>query len=239
MNTSTLRPLIDCDLIKYRVGFACKDDEPLENCLHSVKLTLEGIKSNFDECEKDPILYVSGTGNFRDEVATIKKYKGNREGAPKPKYFNEIHEYLTKVHGAIEINGMEPDDAQGIEQWANKDKSTCIVSIDKDMKMIPGWHYNWVKKEFTYIPLSAANRFFWWQMLVGDPTDNIPGVKGVGPKRADKMLPELIDNQSARKTVEDQYKRAYGPAMWEAVFHEVATLLWILRKEGTTYKDYV
>ena len=240
LNTKGLTPLIDCDIIVYRVGFAANDPgEPIENCLHSVKLTIQKILDNFPD-RADEKMYLTGKGNFREEIATIKKYKGNRDGVAKPQYYGEIREYLQKK-GAEMIEGMEADDAMGIEQWSNTDKSTCIVTLDKDLKMIPGWHYNFVKEEMEYVPLSKANRFFWWQMLVGDPTDNIQGIKGIGPKKADKLLPEFQRGTgiSWQQAVENEYKRFYGPTMWQSAYHEIAQLLWILREKDKTYKDYV
>jgi len=130
---------------------------------------------------------------------------------------------------------MEADDAQGIEQWAKTDRSTCIVTIDKDLNMIPGWHYNFVKDEFKYWKLSESNRFFWWQMLVGDRTDNIPGIDKIGPVRADKLLDST---KNWKQVVENEYKRQYGEG-WHLAFDEVARLLWILREEDKTYSDYL
>lgn len=233
--TDSLNPLVDCDIIVYRVGFAANDpDEPIENCLHSVKVTLKKILDKFPDREYAK-LYLTGKGNFREEIATIQKYKGNRDNIAKPQFYSEIREYLTNVWNASIIEGIEADDAQGIEQWGHKDKSTCIVTIDKDLKMIPGYHYNWVKDEFSYINLPDANKFFWWQMLVGDRTDNIPGIHGIGPKKADKLLAGPTNH---REIVEREYKRQYGD-MWTVAFDEVAKLLWILREEGKTYSDYV
>lgn len=42
---------------------------------------------------------------------------------------------------------------------------------------------------------------FWTQMLTGDTTDNIPGCKGIGPKKAEKILAGLD-------------AKTYGAAVW-------------------------
>ncbi len=176
-----LTPLLDCDLIVYRVGFAAEKDEPIENVLHSVKMVVANALAPFDSKAE---LYISGSGNFRNEIAKTKPYKGNRLDTPKPQYYNEIREYLIKYHKAIPTDGIEPDDMQGIRQYELKGKS-CIISIDKDMKMIKGWHYNFVKGEAKFIDGLAAERWFFTQLLTGDPTDNIQGVPKIGPKTAD------------------------------------------------------
>jgi 5'-3' exonuclease len=184
-------------------------------------------------------LYLSGGKNYRDDVATMYVYKGNRDPTKKPKYYKELKEYYTTYWEAVVTDGIEADDAIGIEQFKNKDKSTCIVSIDKDLDMIPGWHYKFTKDLFYYVTLEEANLFFLKQMLVGDKAvDNIPGIDGLGPKKADKLLAgkSVAD---AIGIVEEQYKRQYKD-VWPEAISEVAELLWIRRKpdEGNPYWPY-
>ena len=176
-------------------------------------------------------LYLTGSGNFRENLATIKKYKGNRDPNHRPKYYTEIKEYLVQRWGAEVIHGKEADDALAEEQWKNKDKSTVIVSIDKDLDMIPGFHYNWVKGVFYYVTIDEANLAFFRQMLVGDTTDNIPGITGVGPKTTAKLLPDGTDKHEAQRIVQSLYKKQYGDN-WEGPYTEVANLLWMRREEN-------
>src|SRR5690606_23836840 len=136
-------------------------------------------------------IFIHGGGNFRDEIATLKEYKGNRDKTHKPKYAAQIRDYLVNVHGAELVVGQESDDAIGIAQMQAPAGSTIIVSTDKDMDMIPGYHYNWVKGEEYFVEQEDADKFLFWQMLVGDPTDNIPGIRRVGTKRATAMLADL------------------------------------------------
>lgn len=228
---SDLIPLIDGDIYLYRVGFATKDGEPLENALHSMKLSLENVYNKFKDAPSYK-LYLTGKDNFRDKLATLKIYKGNRDPLNKPFYYNELKEYMIHVHGAIVINGQEADDAIGIEQYSAKDKSTCIVSIDKDLDSICGYHYHFVKDSFYYVTLADANYNFFKQMLVGDTTDNIPGIFKVGPKTADKLLAPcnkaVVDMQ---RVVKEQYVRQYKDQA-DAAYKEVANLLWIRREEN-------
>lgn len=231
MSTAKLNPIIDADVICYRVGFAVKDDEPVEYALATVKHVLENIMDRFPDATYRRV-FLTGKGNFRDSIATLQTYKGNRDPNNRPKYYDEIRQYLVEHQGAEVIDGQEADDAQGIEQWRNKDKSTVIVGIDKDLYMIPGFHYNWVKDKIQYISLADANYNFFKQMLEGDRTDNIPGITGVGPKTAEKLLaPCNKDVIAMSKVVKEQYKKQYGDKAREA-YREVANLLWIRREEG-------
>lgn len=238
--TTALNPLIDGDVIVYRVGFAVDaskhpdgspKDEPLEYALATVRAVLHNIEDRFPD-QQYRRLFLSGKGNFRDKLATFKVYKGNRDPSHRPRYYQDIKEYLISVHNSEVIDGQEADDAQGIAQWAAKDKSTVIVGIDKDLYMIPGWHYNWVKDDLKYINLPDANAFFFKQLLTGDTTDNIPGVPKIGPKTADKLIdPCERDIWKMQEVVKAEYKRHYGDEA-ERAYKEMANLLWIRREEG-------
>lgn len=196
--------------------------------LGNTKTVLNEILAKYGDSYR---LFLTGSGNFRDQAATILPYKGNRDAKHKPKYYAEIKDYLLNVWHAELIEGREADDAIGCAQWAKRDKSTVIATIDKDLNGIPGWHYNFVKDELYDVSYIDANRFFFWQMLVGDTTDNIPGIKGIGPKTADKLLPYGADVPYLRDVVQQQYQKQYKDT-WEAAYTEIAELLWIERVEG-------
>lgn len=229
-----LVPLVDLDIIVYRAGFAVPEDEPLENHLQVVRTTLEGILSEFPDA---PYWkgYLTGTGNYRERVAVTKPYKGNRDKSHKPKYYDEIRDYLRDYHGAIMVDDMEADDALGMEQWKNKDKSTVICSIDKDLRCIPGWHYNFVKRVLDYVDIGQANRNFWKQVVQGDPTDNIVGLPKYGPKAAEHIISSTDGSWVDMHTrVKREYEAIYQDEA-DSKFEEMATLVWILREP---YKNF-
>jgi 5'-3' exonuclease len=229
MNLKNLNPIIDGDLIVYRCGFSVKEHEPESHALQNVKSTLNGILDQFPE-RKWYKLYLSGTNNFREELATIKGYKANRADQRKPRDYDLIRKYLIEEWEGEVVDWIEADDAVGIEQFKHKDKSTCLVSNDKDLNQIPGWHFNWVKNTFKYIDFNSANINFWRQMLEGDSTDNIPGITGVGPKTAQKIIDECHgDLVRLREEVRNRYRKQYGES-WQEAYEECAGLLWIQRE---------
>lgn len=236
MTTSKLVPIIDADSIVYRCGFASDSNndrtgEPLSYCLHSVKESINRLVEKFEPSPRTRVL-LQGKGNYRDSIATILPYKGNRDPSKRPTWYDEIREYLVEYHGAELIHGMETDDAVGIEQWKHRNRSTCIVTIDKDLDCIPGWHYNYVREEFYDVSLAQANKNFWMQVLTGDTTDNIQGIPKVGPKTAQKILEGLVDWVDLHNAVLAAYE---SKGLTRADFHENATLLWIQREEGVNY----
>lgn len=226
-------PLIDGDIICYRVGFAAQND-PVEYCLHSVKLSMQSILEKFQTDEYK--LYLQGPGNYREHVAVTQPYKGNRDPNAKPKWYNEIRDYLVEWWNAELVAGRETDDALGCYQYAHKDKSTCIVTIDKDLDCIPGWHYNYVKGEMYYVDLPTANKKFWTQVLTGDTTDNIRGIPKVGPVSAGKIIGATDESWIGMAgAVRQSYINKFGESEGLKQFHENASLIWIQRKEWQNY----
>lgn len=246
-----LSPLIDCDILLYRCGFSADsqmkreakergyDEEETKQFLEetdytswaigNLKTSLEDITSRF---RGKPRLFLTGSGNFREQLATLQPYKGNRDPSHKPKYYRDLKDYMLHFKNAELIEGREADDAMGCAQWAAKDKSTIIASIDKDLMMIPGNHYNLSKGETRYVDIHEANLWLFQQMLLGDRVDNIPGIDNVGPKRTAALLEECnYELARVRDAVQALYRKQYGED-WEAAYVEVASLLWIERVEG-------
>lgn len=245
MEHSNLNPIVDADFLVYRVGFAVKDDEPLEYALATMRSSLHNIYDRFPDRTKEPVIYLSGKGNFREKVASREVYKGNRDPSAKPKYYDDLRQYMIDHHGAQPVDGMEAEDAAGVAHYANKDKSSVLVGQDKDLLCLPGWHYNPIKDHLFYVPIKDANYWFWNQVLSGDRTDNIPGIPGLGESkngfeaispRIRKILDPVKDSWGAMNSVVlDVYNKQYGEQDGWSNMHETASLIWIMRKLGETY----
>lgn len=235
-----MKALIDGDIIVYSVGFAANDD-PLANALHSVKVLIQSIIDAIDADWYE--IYLTGKGNYRDDVATIKPYKGNRAESAKPFHYDAIRKYLIDKHEAIVCEGYEADDAMAMEQYANKDSmSTCICSLDKDLQMIEGLHYNWRKGETTVVTEIGALKNFWIQMLTGDTVDNIAGCYGIGKKKAEKILSEYNSWNDMKCIVGYHYATClYKGNEYtdpEKAMLENARLLWMSRNSIDDYEAW-
>lgn len=156
-----MQPLIDGDVLIYEVGFGVMtgwegdDPPPFEMAREMLENKIANICA-LVEATKPPKIYLTGSGNFREKIATLKPYKGNRQ-QPKPFHYNNLRAYMIGVLGAILVEGMEADDAMAIEQTLYEDAyysmvlsgksegcvQTIICSRDKDLKQVPGWHYTW------------------------------------------------------------------------------------------------
>ncbi len=139
----------------------------------------------------DYVVYLTGKGNFRDTL--VDNYKANRIGVDKPLMFDEMKAWLIERHDAQVIDGKEADDELATVGFNNPNAVICTV--DKDLKMVPGQHYNWVKKELYRVDADTGLKWFFQQALMGDTADNIIGLKGVGIKTAAKAINKLSTAQ--------------------------------------------
>lgn len=177
--------LIDGDIVTYRAGFS-RHTECLMTAHGTVDTIIEDMLEKLQEDNFE--VYITGTGNFRDEVAVTAPYKGNRKSV-RPEFYKEIRQYLMSYYSAIVTEGEEADDAIAIDATTYGDD--CIIaSIDKDFDQVPGWHFNFVKNKKYYVTEEEGMLNFYTQFLVGDVIDNIKGVKGIGPVKAKKLLSE-------------------------------------------------
>src|SRR5690606_40069763 len=91
----------------------------------------------------------------------------------------------------------------------SRDWSSDVCSSDlKDLDQIPGRHFNWVTGEDYDVGERAAEFYLMKQMLTGDVADNIPGIPGMGEKKAFALLSETEDLRSAVIDVYKQIGRA-------------------------------
>ena len=217
-----MEALIDADLIAYRCACTCEDDDTSGLVLSRVQELTERIITNANA--DSYTLFLTGANNFREKVST--EYKAHRRDKPRPKWLETCREYLVTEWQAKVTDGYEADDALGMLQT----DQTIICSLDKDLLMVPGKHYRWVKEEYKDVTPEQGLKFFWTQMIVGDTADNIFGVRGLGPVKAERALSGIEG-----ETLEELNSKYYGvvSSLYNDTnrLHTNARLLWILRTE--------
>jgi hypothetical protein len=157
-----------------------------------------------------------------------------------PRWRDLCKEYLVTEWGAEVTDGYEADDAMGIHQ--DKDSTslqTTICTIDKDLDMIPGLHYSWpivrgglIVREARLYKVSDIEglRSFYRSILVGDRTDNIIGIEGIGKVKAAKM----IDHLETEEEMFDRVAELYNGDMDRLRIN--GKCLWIMREEGKQWE---
>ncbi|MBS1904520.1 MAG: DNA polymerase I [Bacteroidetes bacterium] len=145
---------------------------------------------------------------FRHEM--YKEYKATREAMPEDMrpQIKEIKE-LTQAYKIplLELSGYEADDLIGtLSLMADKNKiETVIITPDKDFCQLVSKHVKLLRpKDANTLDLMdekaveekyglKPEQFIDYLALVGDTSDNIPGVKGVGEKTATPLIQEYGD----------------------------------------------
>lgn len=240
---------IDADVLLYECSAIAEDRETGETkSFDFVKEVFDGRIEDICKATgvRDYQLYITGSGNFREQVAVSAPYKGNRK-EEKPFHYYNLKAYMEGHHKCTVVKGMEADDMMSIDQVASGDKYV-ICTRDKDLRQVPGWHYGWecgrqpeYKLRYVTDPgtlelskdrkkvVGTGIKFFWAQMLTGDTVDNIPGLPGWGPVAAYDMLYDpALTVEEMEERVSDAY-RLYKPEGWEDYMLEQGRLLWMVR----------
>lgn len=205
--------------------------EPWSECVDFINDFVDSVvkKAKADEYE----LHLSGSTNFRKDIAVTKPYKGNRTG-DKPFYYQKVRDYLINVMEAKVSVGEEADDTLAIAQ-TNDVENTIICTIDKDLWIVPGAKYDFKREESSYVTDYDGIRHFQYQMLAGDQVDNIQGVPKIGPVKAKKILSENEDIADAWNVIRDLYRSSYDYNS-DDVMLEMGRLLWMRREVGQMWE---
>lgn len=192
--------LIDGDLVAYRVAATCNSEE--EGVLDIALLRVDKLMQDIVDATESSHYkcFLTGKNNFRYKVNP--EYKANRKDIVRPLYLPECREYLQDTWNAETTYGYEADDALGVHQT----EDTIICTLDKDLDMVPGRHYNWMYNNIYTVSELDGLRFLYKQLLIGDVSDNIKGVAKIGKVRAAKLIDHLITEDEMYKVVRDLYK---------------------------------
>lgn len=149
--------------------------------------------------EKIVITLDSGKPTFRSEIFT--EYKANRVQVPESliPQFSILNEFL-KISNVNHLrkDGFEADDL--IASIVKNNENNTIVSSDKDLMQLVSpqtqcldfFANKFYKKEDVVEKFGVMPEFVVdYLAIVGDTSDNIPGIKGCGPQKAKKLINEF------------------------------------------------
>lgn len=127
------------------------------------------------------------TENFRKGISG--DYKRNRSNQRRPLVHKPTKAYLLELGGII-YPRLEGDDVMGIISTTPSDREYVVVSIDKDMKTIPGLFYKGFEEGVVRISEEEADYNHLFQTLTGDIIDGYTGCPSIGKVTAKKILDE-------------------------------------------------
>lgn len=195
------------------------------------------------------ICVFDGEGNTTNRKNLYSDYKGNRklkritnwssfddladESASMSQQMLRLIDYLHQLPvSIITRDKLEADDIIGY--LAPKFDSAVIMSADQDFLQLCSDNvqvYSPIKKKF-YGPKEVFDEYGLWpqnfinyKVLMGDTSDNLPGVKGLGPKKLYKLFPELIGDETV--TLDEIIQKGYDKHEENGIYGNV----WNFRKQ--------
>ncbi len=124
-------------------------------------------------------------------------YKSGRKNMKLPEGLDELFNFAVEDKRAVLADGCESDDVVCYLKAENVE-GVVIAALDKDI--LNGsysgtiGHFNFNKREWIYTTAEEAELNIYRQCLTGDASDTIKGINRVGPKGAEKILPEWSDD---------------------------------------------
>lgn len=186
------------------------DAKYMEECWERYQRAIAELEERFyaEGC----LVAMKSPQNYRDLI--FNEYKLNRHKDPRKqnKFVPAIRQRAVAETNAVEAVGREADDL--LRMWATQAMSAgdpyIVVSIDKDLDCIPGMHFNPTTKEQYNVSVAQAERFFYQQLLSGDPTDNIPGIPRIGAVKAAGLLAGMTTAEEMQEQVVLMYASKFG-----------------------------
>jgi len=226
--------LIDGHALAYRAfhalpleGFATRDGEPT-NATYGFTATLLNI---LQEHRPDYIAVCFDAGHSgRDEV--YPEYKSQRDRMPE-----EMQVQMERIRQVVEaldipvfeVDGLEADDLLGTlaRQAAEREVDTLIVTGDRDLLQLVAPHVRVflsgrrLSEGKVYDERTVQDRYGGltpgqlrdYKALVGDKSDNIPGVVGVGDKTATALLQQYGSLEALYDRLDEVAKARFRNAL--------------------------
>lgn len=208
--------------------------EDERNAFATVKAKLSNYREKFktDNIE----IYLSGTGNFRDDLLLPYKYKDNRKDSIRPLLLQKVRDYLINYQKAVVVNGMEADDQLSIRAYEGYKAGQKVIAttVDKDAMGYTGYIFNPDKMTEPQLidgygelylnekgDVKGYGRVWtYFQILNGDPvdgykpTDLVEVVKGKKPRFGEKAVYKLLadcdSDKAAWQVIHDQFLAWFG-----------------------------
>lgn len=213
--------IIDGSSLLFRAFFALP---PLKSALGTPTNAVYGFLTMliklYEEIHPDyiAVAFDKGRQTFRTEMYS--EYKGNRPDAPEDlrPQFSLIQDVL-KAMGicVIEEEGFEGDDILGSlsKKFASSELAVQIITGDRDnLQLVSDCSHVFLTKkgisDMLEITLENMQDLYGYgpdkviqmKALMGDSSDNIPGVPGVGEKTAFKLISEYGDLESIYENID-------------------------------------
>lgn len=253
-----LLAIIDGDAIPWMIGWHHREHRDIDTVNAVVDRWFEEFLSLNGFTKYIGVVSNRGGTSFRDSTYRYATYKGKRPDATTDPSMDWIlfwkpiivARLVDKWKFVPSPAHLETDDVVATSFYYNSaPDSGCtpvLCSPDKDLKQFPGIHFDYKKNECTTLSQQQANYNFYMQMLMGDTTDNIVGIPGMGPKKAELAL--ATDAMMWETVVKNAYTsyfgKYYGTIIYNETYNTVRMVtpehpMWDSLKIGFKISDYL
>ncbi len=226
-----------------------RNDEPI-NAIRTFSLMILNLIKKFNH-DYLLVAFDKGSKTFRHNYGF---YKAQRKKQPDELYYQLVEvKKLLKLLGIpfLEADAYEADDIIGIysKRLADDAFDVSIITTDKDLLQLVNDYVT------VYLSKSGVNQLeeynvnnFYEKMecnpyqipdlkaLMGDSSDNIKGVEGIGPKSALKLISEFSNIETIINNIDDlpeKWQKKIAPQLDELVVYKKLTQ--ILQIDETGY----
>lgn len=221
--------IVDGDIIAYLCAFRDTEGDVLNLRDSVASKVLEWASC----CGDDANIVVAMSSGVSFRYWLYRDYKARRKERPAPSLLRDAFDILKEEFEVRLLKGLEGDDVIGI-MGTDPEAEAVMVTTDKDLSQVPGRHYNPSKPErgIWTTDQKQADLVFHAQWLSGDPGDDVPGIPGIGPKRAAAILVKAVDEvgSSDPDVLRRAVIRAYDEhGLTDLYCHQMETCIRILR----------
>ncbi len=189
-----------------------------EHCIYSIDISraIDNAVDMVKEIQeatftKSVVLFFSSGKNFRHVVDPM--YKANRKDTRYPNGLLQVKQGLLEKFPGCICTEVEADDCVVYLKRTQPEKYV-LCAIDKDvLQSVPGKHWNYyrsrlhnIEPKWIEVTKEDAEKFPYYQCLMGDSADNIQGCPGIGPKRAQSILSSCNTSNEMWEAVVETYQ---------------------------------
>ena len=221
-----------------------KETEPIENAIHILNNSIGSLCSQLET--KKYYGYTGRGDTFRNTLATLSEYKGNRKGMSRPTHLEDLKDYIESKHNAVIVRDFEADDFCAMDSWycykqykktGNEKDKLIVVAVDKDAKGVTSFLFN-PNKMFEPTEIQGlgtlfrdekeidghGRSWFYYQVAAGDTSDNydpacLSTVK-TGPVTAYEALSGCATDKQYWEALVKYYKKLYPEPVTFTNFRE-------------------
>ena len=157
------------------------DSPPEKMAFHTVKEMIKYITNMCGATEYR--IFIDEGATTRDFIATVQKYKGNRDGSIKPTNLQSVKDYMVMYHNAEMVTDIEVDDLlamYGYEGWkltqGGSDRKIVACTFDKDHLGCASWMFDF-RKNSEGKPMMSEPQL---NQGFGELYETKQGIKGFG-----------------------------------------------------------